>query len=69
MTDDADRSDEKIAAAIDTALQRVRQQPTIPFTGECYFCAEELTEPKRFCDTFCRDDWDAEQLAKRRQGR
>lgn len=68
MTDDADRSDEKIAAAIEDGLRRVRQSAVHPFTGECYFCGEYLDEPMRFCDTFCRDDWDAMQRAKKRQG-
>ena len=69
MTDEADRSDEKIAAAIQNGIDRARKQTAMPYTGECYFCGEELSDPKRFCDTFCRDDWDAEQKAKQRQGR
>lgn len=69
MTDDADRSDSKIAAAIEDGINRIRRAVVHPYTGECYFCGEEVNEPKRFCDTFCRDDWDAMQRAKRLQGR
>ncbi len=68
MTDEADRSDEKIAAAIEEGLKRVRQSAVHPYTGSCYFCDEEVDEPKRFCDTFCRDDFDALQTAKKRHG-
>ncbi|MCM0043396.1 MAG: hypothetical protein NBV65_02065 [Burkholderiaceae bacterium] len=68
MTDEADRSDEKIAAAIEDGISRIRRAVAHPYTGECYFCGEELSDPMRFCDTFCRDDWDAMQRAKRRSG-
>lgn len=69
MTDEADRSDEKIAAAVEEGIKRVRQQKVIPYTGECHFCGEELNDLKRFCDTFCRDDYDAVQKAKRLAGK
>lgn len=69
MNDEADRSDEKIAAAIDEGIDRARRQTVLTYTGECHFCGEEVAEPLRFCDSFCRDDYDAEQRAKARIGR
>ena len=68
MTDEADRSDEKIAAAIEEGIKKVRQQVGLLYTGECWFCGEGLEHPKRFCDADCRDDFDAEKRAKLRQG-
>ena len=68
MTDEADRSDDRIAAAIEEGLQRVRRAPTLPYAGACYFCGEEVSQPLRFCDSFCRDDFDAMQAAKKRHG-
>ena len=68
MTDEADRSDEKIAAAIQNGIDRARKQTAMPYTGECYFCGEDVSSPMRFCDSFCRDDYDAMQAARRRRG-
>ena len=69
MTDEADCSDEKIAAAIQNGIDRARKQTAMPYTGECYFCGSVVRKSMRFCDADCRDDWDAEQRAKQRQGR
>lgn len=69
MNDEADRSDEKIAAAIADGIDRVRRQTGLEHTGECHFCGEEVMAPLRFCDADCRDDYDAEQRANRRLGR
>ncbi len=66
--DDADRSDSKIASAVEEGIGRIRRSAALLYTGECYFCEEKLSEPKRFCDAFCRDDWDARQKAKRLRG-
>ena len=68
MTDDADRSDEKIEAAIQEGLKRVRKQAGLFYTGECWYCGEDVPEPLRFCDAECRDDYDAERRLKLRQG-
>lgn len=34
-----------------------------PFTGECYYCETDLPEPRRWCDSECRDQW--QNMAKR----
>lgn len=68
MTDDADLSDDKIAAVVEVGIARARRVKSMEFTGECHFCGAELNLPQRFCDVFCRDDYDAEQKAKRLRG-
>lgn len=69
MTDDADRSDEKIDAAIQEGIRRVRRQAGLFYTGECWYCGEELPEPLRFCDAECRDDYDYERKARLLRGK
>lgn len=41
------------------ALIRQRK-PTLPITGQCHFCREDV-EVGLFCDTDCRDDYEKEQ--------
>jgi hypothetical protein len=33
--------------------------------GKCLNCDEKLAPPKRWCDSFCRDDWQRLENAKR----
>lgn len=35
----------------------------------CLYCHEELQDGERFCDSYCRDDWQKEQNMKRISGR
>lgn len=35
----------------------------------CYYCDEELVNPKLFCDADCRDDYELLRTAKERSGR
>jgi len=64
------------AALIDTlneaAVRNIRQAaktPTLLFSGHCYFCDEEVTQPRLFCDVDCRDDHEKEQRLRRSAGR
>jgi len=68
VTDDADRSDAKIEAAIEEGIRKARQGQALRWTGECHFCGCEVSNPANFCDTDCRDDYEAEQRAKRLRG-
>lgn len=34
-------------------------------TGACLFCEEPLDKPKRWCDSYCRDDWQRLTNSKR----
>ncbi len=68
MSDEADMSDGRIEAAVTEGISRVRRQTSLRHTGECHFCGEEVAAPLTFCDSNCRDDYDAEQRAKARRG-
>lgn len=42
-----------------------------PASNKCLYCdhvfsKEERVKGKRWCDSYCRDDWQAEENAKRR---
>lgn len=38
------------------------------FTGKCHYCAEELPPSRRFCDGECREGWEKEEAARKRNG-
>jgi len=60
MSDPADDADQQVEHFND--LARARRLPTGPlFTGHCAWCDEKVAEPRRFCDTWCRDCWDADE--------
>ncbi len=69
MSDDADRSDLKIEAAILEGVRKARVAQALAWTGACLNCEAEVAEPLRFCDADCRDDFDRLEQAKRRSGR
>ena len=35
-------------------------------TGRCFYCNAELSDNRRWCDEWCRDDWNLEQEAMKR---
>jgi len=37
-----------------------------PPCGECHYCGEPLNDGRRFCDAECRDDWQRDMDALRR---
>lgn len=44
-----------------------KKKPTGPAAvGHCLFCNAQLTDNKRWCDEWCRDDWNLEQEARKR---
>lgn len=49
-------------------IAKARKAPKIIATGHCYYCNAEVAEGKRFCDEWCRDDWELEQEAAKRHG-
>ena len=68
MADIADEADGVIAGAIEQALSDARNAPPLPATGQCHNCQVPLSAPYRFCDGFCREDWQKREDAKRRTG-
>jgi hypothetical protein len=39
-----------------------------PPTGECLYCGALLKDGRRWCNQYCRDDWQREQDAIARNG-
>lgn len=68
MTDEADRSDAKIEAAILEGIRKVRAGKSLAWTGECHWCGDGVPEPHRFCGADCRDDYERMERAKRLRG-
>ena len=49
----------------ETALKH--RKPNGPSaTGRCLYCNAELSNNRRWCDEWCRDDWNLEQEAMKR---
>jgi len=68
MSDDADRADLRIAAAVQSALNRARRAPGLHSDGRCHFCEEAVPDGLLFCNTDYRDDYERQQSALRRAG-
>ena len=49
----------------DVALKQ-RKQEGPPATGRCLYCNAEVTENRRWCDEWCREDCVFGQEARRR---
>ena len=49
-------------------IQKARRAKPILATGHCLCCNAELKDGKRWCDEWCRDDWQLEQEAAKRHG-
>ena len=47
---------------IKKASTGVKVQPT----GHCLYCNAELPNDQRWCDQWCREDWQLEQDARKR---
>lgn len=62
MADDADLSDARAEREMQARLAwlRMRQQ-ALPYSGQCYWCGENVHAPKRWCDADCRDEWERQQ--------
>lgn len=68
MSDDADRADLRISAAVQSALNQVRRAPGLHSDGRCHYCDEPVPDGLLFCNTDCRDDYEKHQAALRRAG-
>lgn len=62
MADIADKGNEAAEVFLSAALKNARSGDTISTpTGECLWCADDLPPGRRWCDSECRDLWQAEQ--------
>lgn len=59
----ADPADEATEAAAENLERSIAQAlnnapPPLPAKGSCYYCSEPLDGGLRFCDEYCREDYD-----------
>ena len=67
MTDAIDKACEREQLDRDLAINSARSAgPEAPVTGHCLWCNAELTAQRRWCDAWCREDWNLAQEASRR---
>lgn len=69
MADDVDVASENELFNIELAKRNMKANAVqLVSTGCCHNCEEPVSDQQLFCDADCRDDWDKEQAAKRRNG-
>ena len=49
-------------------IAKARKSVKVQATGHCFYCNAELPDGKKFCDEWCRDDYELEQEAAKRHG-
>ena len=64
--DEADRAQKMEEQERERAL--LLRKPTIKSVGFCHNCGDWVHPGMLFCCAECRDDWDREQDAKKRNG-
>jgi hypothetical protein len=67
--DDADKSDQRIADAVEQAITQARSAPALRPRGRCHFCDECVAGKLLFCEKACSEDFQAEEDAFKRMGR
>jgi hypothetical protein len=67
MTDFYDRAAALELQQREDALAKLKRFEVLPYIGCCHNCEEPLEDPLRFCDEFCRDDYDRRD-AKQKTG-
>lgn len=71
MTDVYDQAQEREERDRELALAFARDKAhraRMPLRMTCYYCADELDAPGRFCNAPCRDDFERETKARARNG-
>lgn len=68
MSDEFDRASDLEEIHRDMAIRQARTQKNMPDIGCCYYCQETTKPGIRFCDSECRDGFEAELAAKKRNG-
>ena len=67
MADDADITAARAEVEAEFFTRRRREPGLVPF-GACYYCQSETGSGILFCNAECRDDYEIEQRALRRNG-
>lgn len=67
--DDADASDERIAIAVQQAVEQARRAPALRPKSRCHYCDEAIGYPLLFCEKACAEDFHNEEEQLKRIGR
>ena len=67
MSDEADKAQDVIDRMNEQAA--LLRKPELHYMGFCHNCGEYVEAGRIFCCIDCRDDWQHEQDAKRRNGK
>jgi hypothetical protein len=68
MADIADITDDRAALEAPYLIAASRRKAGPAETGHCAYCNATLPPGLRFCDSSCRDDFEAEERTRERQG-
>ena len=63
-----DQASENESKERERLIERAKRVKPILATGHCLCCNAELKDGKRWCDEWCRDEWQLEQEARKRHG-
>ena len=63
-----DQASENESKERERLIERAKRAKPILATGHCLCCNAELKNGKRWCDEWCRDEWQLEQEARKRHG-
>jgi hypothetical protein len=64
--DDASENESKERERL---IAKARNGVKVQATGHCLYCNQELPNDQRWCDQWCREDWQIEQDARKRNWR
>jgi hypothetical protein len=67
MSDEADDAQRQIENIEKRSIEyaSIEANKPIPLSDVCLFCGESTFEGRRFCDAFCRDEYQKRQALKR----
>lgn len=66
MADEFDMASDVEMAERERAIEKARNGKKLEATGHCLYCNAELPNTHRWCDAWCREDWQLEQDARKR---
>ena len=70
MSDICDDADQTIEDAITNGIREARARLRTPRApdGHCWYCNAEVTEGLAYCDKDCKQDYEYEQMIRRKTG-
>ena len=69
MADECDQAQARMEFEEEFRRRATKQPEPLPPCGICYYCKEDVPPALKFCDSYCRDDFEFEQRMKERNGK